>query len=130
VICFGFPCVSYLDVEAGGYFSLHTQNIWNVIADCLLLLGSCRRYDYISRRWHIRRFGRCGGVYVLCNVRATTRRVFSEPLLSFMQFNRTVISQLTYSFGGSGFAGANGSMMIEVVVCPFRYSADAALSLW
>jgi hypothetical protein len=60
----------------------------------------------------------------------STRRVFSEPLLSFMQFNRTVISQLTYSFGGSGFAGANGSMMIEVVVCPFRYSADAALSLW
>jgi hypothetical protein len=35
VICLGFPCVSYLDVEAGGYFSLHTQNIWNVIADCL-----------------------------------------------------------------------------------------------
>lgn len=28
----------------------------------------------------------------------------------------TFISQLVYSAGGSGFAGANGSMMIEVVV--------------
>lgn len=27
-----------------------------------------------------------------------------------------IISQLVYSAGGSGFAGANGSMMIEVVV--------------
>jgi sulfate permease, SulP family len=32
--------------------------------------------------------------------------------------NRTLIAQLTYTLGGSGFAGANGSMMIEVVVCP------------
>lgn len=29
---------------------------------------------------------------------------------------RTVVSQLLYSAGASGFAGANGSMMIEVVV--------------
>lgn len=28
----------------------------------------------------------------------------------------TVLSQLVYSLGGSGFAGANGSVMIEVVV--------------
>jgi cellulose synthase/poly-beta-1,6-N-acetylglucosamine synthase-like glycosyltransferase len=27
-----------------------------------------------------------------------------------------VVSQLVYTLGGSGFAGANGSMMIEVVV--------------
>lgn len=33
-----------------------------------------------------------------------------------------VISQLVYSAGGSSFAGANGSMMIEVVVCPFSIS--------
>ncbi|TDL16311.1 sulfate anion transporter [Rickenella mellea] len=32
-----------------------------------------------------------------------------------MQTHRTIISQLVYTFGGSGFAGANGSMMIEVV---------------
>ncbi|PCH34769.1 hypothetical protein WOLCODRAFT_78960 [Wolfiporia cocos MD-104 SS10] len=32
-----------------------------------------------------------------------------------MFFVSAVISQLVYSFGGSGFAGANGSMMIEVV---------------
>ncbi|KAK7681788.1 hypothetical protein QCA50_015135 [Cerrena zonata] len=32
-----------------------------------------------------------------------------------MFFVSAVIAQLTYSFGGSGFAGANGSMMIEVV---------------
>jgi SulP family sulfate permease len=30
-------------------------------------------------------------------------------------FVSCVVSQLTYTFGGSGFAGANGSMMIEVV---------------
>jgi len=33
-----------------------------------------------------------------------------------MFFVSTVVSQLVYSFGMSGFAGANGSMMIEVVV--------------
>lgn len=27
-----------------------------------------------------------------------------------------VIAQLVFTFGGSGFKGANGSMMIEVVV--------------
>lgn len=27
-----------------------------------------------------------------------------------------IVSQLVYTLGGSGFAGANGSMMIEVVV--------------
>ncbi|CAL1702683.1 unnamed protein product [Somion occarium] len=32
-----------------------------------------------------------------------------------MFFVSAVIAQLTYSFGGSGFEGANGSMMIEVV---------------
>lgn len=33
-----------------------------------------------------------------------------------MFFVTAVISQLVYTLGGSGFAGANGSMMIEVVV--------------
>ncbi|CCL98492.1 uncharacterized protein FIBRA_00490 [Fibroporia radiculosa] len=32
-----------------------------------------------------------------------------------MFFASTIVSQLVYSAGGSGFAGANGSMMIEVV---------------
>lgn len=32
-----------------------------------------------------------------------------------------VIAQLVYSFGGSGFDGANGSMMIEVVVSSFPF---------
>ncbi|KAL5522025.1 hypothetical protein ACEPAF_1881 [Sanghuangporus sanghuang] len=32
-----------------------------------------------------------------------------------MFFVTTIVSQLVYSFGGSSFAGANGSMMIEVV---------------
>lgn len=31
-------------------------------------------------------------------------------------FVTCVLSQLVYTFGGSGFEGANGSMMIEVVV--------------
>lgn len=33
-----------------------------------------------------------------------------------MFFVSTIAAQLVYTFGGSGFAGANGSMMIEVVV--------------
>jgi hypothetical protein len=47
---------------------------------------------------------------------------FSElgPMGVSMFFVSTVASQLVYTLGGSGFAGANGSMMIEVVVCIFR----------
>jgi SulP family sulfate permease len=33
-----------------------------------------------------------------------------------MFFISTIVSQLVYTLGGSGFAGANGSMMIEVIV--------------
>jgi len=33
----------------------------------------------------------------------------------------TVIAQLVFTLGGSNFAGANGSMMIEVVVCPMGF---------
>jgi SulP family sulfate permease len=44
--------------------------------------------------------------------------VFSElgPMGVSMFFISTIASQLVYTLGGSGFAGANGSMMIEVVV--------------
>jgi SulP family sulfate permease len=35
-----------------------------------------------------------------------------------MFFLSTIIAQLVFTLGGSGFAGANGSMMIEVVVRP------------
>ena len=47
--------------------------------------------------------------------------VFSElgPMGVSMFFVSTIASQLVYTFGGSGFAGANGSMMIEVVVRTF-----------
>ncbi|KAF7416286.1 hypothetical protein PC9H_002551 [Pleurotus ostreatus] len=45
--------------------------------------------------------------------------VFAEhqagPMGVSMFFVSCVIAQLVYTFGGSGFAGANGSMMIEVV---------------
>ncbi|KAJ7117895.1 sulfate transporter family-domain-containing protein [Mycena crocata] len=37
------------------------------------------------------------------------------PMGVSMFFVSCVVAQLTYTFGGSGFAGANGSMMIEVV---------------
>ncbi|KAF9039032.1 hypothetical protein BJ165DRAFT_362262 [Panaeolus papilionaceus] len=37
------------------------------------------------------------------------------PMGVSMFFVSTVVAQLTYTLGGSGFAGANGSMMIEVV---------------
>jgi SulP family sulfate permease len=44
--------------------------------------------------------------------------VFTDlgPMGVSMFFVTTVVSQLVYTLGGSGFAGANGSMMIEVVV--------------
>ncbi|EJD50688.1 sulfate anion transporter [Auricularia subglabra TFB-10046 SS5] len=42
-----------------------------------------------------------------------------------MFFATTVISQLVYTFGGSGFAGANGSMIIEVV--PFFHLIATAI---
>jgi len=49
--------------------------------------------------------------------------VFADlgPMGVSMFFVSTVISQLTFTFGGSGFAGANGSMMIEVVVSFFFF---------
>ena len=43
-----------------------------------------------------------------------------------MFFVTTIISQLVYSFGGSAFAGANGSMMIEVV--PFFHILAAKIT--
>lgn len=43
-----------------------------------------------------------------------------------MFFVTTIISQLIYSFGGSAFAGANGSMMIEVV--PFFHILAAKIT--
>ena len=39
-----------------------------------------------------------------------------ELALTFDNLSSTFVSQLVYSAGASGFAGANGSMMIEVVV--------------
>jgi len=47
--------------------------------------------------------------------------VFADlgPMGVSMFFVTTVIAQLVYTFGGSGFTGANGSMMIEVVVSRF-----------
>jgi len=44
--------------------------------------------------------------------------VFTDlgPMAVSMFFVTTVVAQFVYTLGGSGFAGANGSMMIEVVV--------------
>jgi sulfate permease, SulP family len=39
-----------------------------------------------------------------------------ELAFTFDKLCSTIISQVIYSAGASGFAGANGSMMIEVVV--------------
>ena len=41
------------------------------------------------------------------------------PMGVSMFFISTILAQLVYSLGGSDFHGANGSMMIEVVVSPF-----------
>ncbi len=45
--------------------------------------------------------------------------VFSNlgPMGVSLFFVSTIVAQLSYTIQGSGFAGANGSMMIEVVVC-------------
>lgn len=40
-----------------------------------------------------------------------------------------IISQLIYSAGASGFAGANGSMMIEVVVSALPFALSFPLTL-
>lgn len=51
--------------------------------------------------------------------------VFSDlgPMGVSMFFVTAIVSQLVYTLGGSGFAGANGSMMIEVVVSLFLEGA-------
>ena len=41
------------------------------------------------------------------------------PMGVSMFFISTILAQLVYSLGGSDFHGANGSMMIEVVVSVF-----------
>ena len=41
------------------------------------------------------------------------------PMGVSMFFISTIIAQLVYTLGGSSFHGANGSMMIEVVVSIF-----------
>ncbi|KAJ7207976.1 sulfate transporter family-domain-containing protein [Mycena pura] len=48
------------------------------------------------------------------------------PMGVSMFFVSCVVSQLTYSLGGSGFTGANGSMMIEVV--PFFHILAASIA--
>ncbi|KAJ7074561.1 sulfate transporter family-domain-containing protein [Mycena amicta] len=48
------------------------------------------------------------------------------PMGVSMFFVSCVVSQLTYTFGGSSFAGANGSMMIEVV--PFFHILASSIS--
>ncbi|KAJ7485150.1 sulfate transporter family-domain-containing protein [Mycena galericulata] len=48
------------------------------------------------------------------------------PMGVSMFFVSCVVAQLTYTFGGSGFAGANGSMMIEVV--PFFHILAASIA--
>jgi hypothetical protein len=45
------------------------------------------------------------------------------PMGVSMFFVTAIVSQLVYTLGGSGFAGANGSMMIEVVVSLFQSSS-------
>ncbi|KAF9466835.1 sulfate transporter family-domain-containing protein [Collybia nuda] len=50
------------------------------------------------------------------------------PLGVSMFFLSTVIAQLTYTLGGSGFVGANGSMMIEIV--PFFHILATTISAY
>lgn len=78
----------------------------------------------MARRWddcvpcggRVCRFGVGSGgrVYVLRLVSNIT----SLPIRTNADWTyRAILAQLSYSAGGSGFPGGNGSMMIEVVVC-------------
>ena len=78
-----------------------------------------RRHDPLPRRRRLRRPRPDGRLHVFRLVSPPPLRIHiqrtpgqRDPRSSF----RTLIAQLVYTFGGSGFAGANGSMMIEVVV--------------
>ncbi|KXN84899.1 hypothetical protein AN958_11925 [Leucoagaricus sp. SymC.cos] len=55
--------------------------------------------------------------------------VFADlgPMGVSMFFVATIVGQLVYTFGGSGFAGANGSMMIEVV--PFFHMIANSIAM-
>jgi hypothetical protein len=76
-----------------------------------------RRNDHISSHWCICRSGKDGGVHVLRLVGLFPGYTeYSNFITYFTLFGSTVVAQLVYTLGGSGFAGANGSMMIEVVV--------------
>ena len=59
--------------------------------------------------------------------------VFAElgPMGVSMFFVSAVVAQLVYTFGGSGFGGANGSMMIEVVVSiGFFFGVSSLVLVW
>ena len=82
-----------------------------------LLLIYFRWHDYVPSYGRVHGFRRNRCFYVLCYVGHPTYFYPFKDLLTWRpRPGRTIISQLVYSFGGSGFAGANGSMMIEVVV--------------
>ena len=49
------------------------------------------------------------------------------PMGVSMFFISTILAQLVYSLGGSEFHGANGSMMIEVVVSVFLFFLQFSL---
>jgi hypothetical protein len=77
----------------------------------------CSRWnDYLSRGGRICGSGPNGRFDVLRIVRLIHSIVIADEGNLLITYQRTIIAQLVYSIGGSGFAGANGSMMIEVVV--------------
>jgi hypothetical protein len=78
-----------------------------------------RRHDYLSRNRCVYGSWNDGSLYVLCLVRIFRSTAHLLPAM-INDLCSTFVSQLVYSAGGSGFAGANGSMMIEVVVSPLQ----------
>ena len=58
--------------------------------------------------------------------------VFADlgPMGVSMFFISTILAQLVYSLGGSEFHGANGSMMIEVVVSVFLFFLLLCIDSW
>jgi hypothetical protein len=84
-----------------------------------------RWYDYLPCHGRVYGSRNDGSVDVFCLVRYLP--LF--PPCTFDRLYSTFVSQLVYSAGASGFAGANGSMMIEVVVSPVHSSTNESIGV-
>lgn len=97
------------------YTGMAVKAIPSVLLGCLLNI-----LDGVSCESHLFEtpFAKRNDIYLDGMIIFPATGVFTDlgPMGVSMFFVSAVIAQLVYTLGGSGFAGANGSMMIEVVV--------------